>query len=113
MFLFLSLLPFFAARVLQIVVWVALSQSQRRDYVAYLGGESVLDVLSGKISSPLAAIQALKKVMLSYWLLVGAMVYVLWRSTARHRLPLGWGGGGISIIPGGVLKCCLSQSYDH
>lgn len=51
---------------LQIVVWVALSRSQRRDYAAYLGGESVLDVLSGKISSPLAAIQALKKVLRSY-----------------------------------------------
>lgn len=58
-------------------MWVALSRSQRRDYVAYLGGESVLDVLSGKISSPLSAIQALKKVMLPCWWLVGVMVYAL------------------------------------
>lgn len=43
------------------VVWVALSPKQREVYEAYLGGESVKGVLSGNVSSPLAAISHLKK----------------------------------------------------
>lgn len=60
------------------VVWVALSPKQREIYAAYLGGESVKDVLSGKVSSPLAAIQHLKKVrvesisVLHSWVLAGS-----------------------------------------
>lgn len=47
------------------VVWAALSPRQRKIYVAHLGGESVKDVLAGKVSSPLAAIVHLKKVSAS------------------------------------------------
>lgn len=40
---------------------MGLSPIQREVYAAYLGGESVKDVLRGKIVSPLAAISHLKK----------------------------------------------------
>lgn len=45
----------------QMVVWVALSEEQREIYAEYLGGASVMNVLSGEVTSPLAAIQHLKK----------------------------------------------------
>lgn len=40
---------------------MGLSPLQREVYAAYLGGESVKDVLRGKVVSPLAAISHLKK----------------------------------------------------
>lgn len=44
------------------VVWVDLSPLQREVYVKYLRGTSVKEILAGKVSSPLGAIQHLKKV---------------------------------------------------
>lgn len=40
---------------------MSLSPKQREVYAAYLGGESVKDVLNGEVPSPLAAISHLKK----------------------------------------------------
>lgn len=64
----------------QMVVWVALSPLQRKVYAKYLGGESVKDILSGQVSSPLGAISHLKKVRVFSRL--GLFCYFFFRFTS-------------------------------
>jgi hypothetical protein len=45
----------------ELVVWTHISTKQRNDYERYLRGDQVLDVLRGKVKSPLEAITWLKK----------------------------------------------------
>lgn len=78
----------------QMVVWVGLSPVQREVYVKYLGGQSVKEILAGTVSSPLGAIQHLKKVG---WVVVGVRVISGLLGEREHRPR----GGNALLRPAG------------